>query len=100
MYAEFKRSNQAPVEVNVAVMREFPIGRNVLITKMSTTTTTTISISMNKPERLLGTIVGYTYNSVGEVLIDVLTVRQSSEAGVPDRQMFHVRNQMYMFQLI
>ena len=42
MYAEFKRSNQAPVEVNVAVMREFPIGRNVLITKMSTTTTTTI----------------------------------------------------------
>ena len=55
---------------------------------------------MNKPERLLGTIVGYTYNSVGEVLIDVLPVRQSSEAGVPDRQMFHVRNQMYMFQLI
>lgn len=92
----FMRSSQALVEANIAVMREFPIGRNVLITKMSTP----ISTSANGLVRLLGTIVGYTYNSTGEVLIDVLPVRPTSEAGPPDVQVFHVRNQMYMFQSI
>ena len=96
MYAPFKLSNQALVEANIAVMREFPIGRNVVITKMSTP----ISTSANGLEHLLGTIVGYTYNSVGEVLIDVLPVRQKSEADLTSVQVFHVRNQMFMFQLI
>lgn len=96
MYASFKRCNQALVEANIAVMREFPIGRNVVITKMSTP----ISTSANDLERLLGTIVGYTYNSTGEVLIDVLPVRSISEAPAPDVQLFHVRNQMYLFHVI
>ena len=78
MYTPFKRSNQALVEANIAVMREFPIGRNVVITKMSTP----ISTSANDLERLLGTIVGYTYNSVGEVLIDVLPVRHLQQLRV------------------
>lgn len=96
MYAPFKRSNQALVEANIAVMREFPIGRNVMITKMSTP----ISTSANDLDRLLGTIVGYTYNNTGEMLIDVLPVRQKPEADLSSAQVFHVQNQMFMFQLI
>lgn len=96
MYAPFKLGNQALVEANIAVMREFPIGRNVVITKMSTP----ISTSANGLEHLLGTIVGYTYNSVGEVLIDVLPVRQKPEADQSTVQVFHVQNRMFMFQLI
>lgn len=80
---------------NIQVLRDFPVGRNIQIIERRSN----LYSSSNDLFIMFGTIVGYSYNSVQQIVIDVLPVREHG-GDAPEVRSFNVYNEMYMFNII